>query len=176
MRLLAAGVFLAFVLGALPSRSAAQDVAGALSAGFVDADGDPGAVALLDLFVPFEFLRLGGFMGVSSIVSDRDERNRVMMPVGASVALVADVGVVLSLRARGGLWGGATQDVKLTLGGFVGGGVGIGFHLSPSVSVSAMIEAWGILGAGETWAVVPGLSLEWGHPVPTESVPEGVEE
>jgi hypothetical protein len=156
---------LALALAMLGTSGAqAQDVAGALTAGFVYADGDPGAAALLDVWIPVDVLRFGACFGVGAIPSERDDRNRVMMPVGASVALFAPGEVTFSLRLRGGIWGGATQDVKVTAGGFVGGGAGLGLHLSPAVTLSAVVEAWGLLGAGETWAVVPGLALEWGHP------------
>jgi hypothetical protein len=151
-------------IGSVPSSADAQ-VAGSLGASLVISDGDLGGAAMLDVWAPIDVIRLGGFVGVSAIVSDRDERNRVMMPVGASAGLFLGDDVVFSLRARGGVWGGATQENKLTIGAFLGGGAGLGFHVSPEVSVSAAIEVWGILGAGETWAIAPGLSLEWGHPV-----------
>jgi hypothetical protein len=171
IRTLALALFVAASALAAPAPARAQDVAGAVTGSFVMADGDPGAAAMLDVWAPLSIVRLGGFFGVSSIVSDRDAHNRVMMPVGASLALAIDAGpVLLSVVGRGGLWGGATQDVKLTIGGFVGGGVGLGFHISPSVSVSAQVELWGILGAGETWALSPGISIAWGHPEPESDV------
>jgi len=151
-----------------PLRAGAQDVAGALTAGFVYADGDPGANAMLDVWIPVDILRLGACFGVGAIPSERDDRNRVMMPVGASLALFTPGDVSFSLRLRGGMWSGATQDVKVTAGGFVGGGAGLGLRLSPDVTVSAVLEAWGLFGAGETWAIVPGLALEWGHPSQSE--------
>lgn len=155
------------VTGLGPATAAAQDldVAGALTASFISSDGDPGGIAMLDVWAPIGVLRLGGFVGAGAIFAERDSHNRVMMPVGASVALVFDGDLVFSLRGRGGVWGGATQDVKLTLGGFLGGGAGMSFHVSPGATVGAVVEVWGILGAGETWAIVPGLTLEWGHPV-----------
>ena len=162
MRQLGPALALLALLGT--SGAKAQDIAGALTAGFVYADGDPGAVALLDVWVPVDVLRFGACFGVGAIPSERDDRNRVMMPVGASVALFTPGDVTFSLRLRGGIWGGATQDVKVTAGGFVGGGAGLGLHLSPEVTLSAVLEAWGLFGAGETWAVVPGLAFEWGHP------------
>lgn len=164
---------------AVPAR--AQDVAGAVTGSFVIADGDPGAAAMLDVWAPLSIVgaivRIGGFFGVSSIVSERDAHNRVMMPVGASLALMIDAGpAIISIVGRGGVWGGATQEVKLTLGGFVGGGVALGFHLSPSVSVSAQVELWGVLGAGETWALAPGISIAWGHDAPEMEDESGPEE
>jgi hypothetical protein len=159
-------VALATLITTMPSSPASAQVAGAVSASFVYADGDAGGAAMIDVWAPIDVVRIGGFFGVGALLADRDERNRVMMPVGASVGLFFGDDVTFSLRARGGLWGGATQETKLTVGGFFGGGAGIGLRLSPEVSASAVLEVWGILGAGETWAVAPGLSLEWGHPVP----------
>lgn len=160
------------LLFAWTTPASAQDVAGALTGSFVYADGDPGASATLDVWVPIDVLRIGGFVGVGTTPAERDARNRVMMPFGASVALFFPGDVVFSLRARGGLWTGATQEVKLTAGGFVGGGAGLGFQVSPSVTASLVFEAWGIFGAGETWAILPGIALEWGHPVPDDSEEE----
>jgi len=164
---------LAVTLGCLPTLSAqADDVAGALTGAVVVADGDVGGVALLDVWAPFDVLRIGGFVGVGAIVADRDDRNRVMMPVGASIALVFGDDVRFTLLGRGGMWGGSTQDTKLTVGGFVSGGIGLGFSISQAVSVGGQLEIWGVLGAGETWAVVPGLSLAWGHPVASVELEE----
>jgi len=164
---------LAVTLGCLPTLSAqADDVAGALTGAVVVADGDVGGVALLDVWAPFDVLRIGGFVGVGAIVADRDDRNRVMMPVGASIALVFGDDVRFTLLGRGGIWGGSTQDTKLTVGGFVSGGIGLGFSISQAVSVGGQLEIWGVLGAGETWAVVPGLSLAWGHPVASVELEE----
>jgi hypothetical protein len=168
-------VALVLALGCLPGRAAqADDVAGALTGAAVVADGDVGGVVLLDVWAPFDVLRIGGFVGVGAIVADRDERNRVMMPVGASIALVFGDDIRFTLLGRGGMWGGSTQDTKLTVGGFLSGGLGLGFSISPTVSVGGQLEIWGVLGAGETWAIVPGLSLAWGHPV--ASVTEEPEE
>lgn len=170
-------VVLILALGCLSARSAqADDVAGALTGAVVVADGDVGGVAMLDVWAPFDVLRIGGFVGVGAIVADRDDRNRVMMPVGASIALVFGDDVRFSLLGRGGMWGGSTQDTKLTVGGFLSGGLGLGFLISPTVSVGGQLEIWGVLGAGETWAIVPGLSLAWGHPSPSVDVEESFDE
>lgn len=157
---------------------AAQDVgvAGALTGHVVIADGDLGGGAMADVWARFDWLRLGGFLGVSSVSSARDSHNRIAMPIGVSVAFVLDTGVVeLQLRLRGGLWGGATQEVKLTAGGFVGGAPYLMFDLGGGVSLGAGVEVWGILGEGETWAVAPGLSLSWGAVPELERVGDVVE-
>jgi hypothetical protein len=157
------------VLSARPTSASAQDVgvAGAITGHVVIADGDLGGGAMVDVWARWAWLRVGGFLGVSSVSSSRDSHNRIAMPVGVSVALVAVTGPVeLQLRVRGGMWGGATQEVKLTAGGFIGGGPYVMFDLGGGVSLGAGIEVWGILGVGETWAVAPGLSLAWGAPTP----------
>lgn len=164
---------LAVALGCLPARAAkADDVAGALTGAVVVADGDVGGVALLDVWAPFDVLRIGGFVGVGAVVADRDERNRVMMPVGASLALVFGRDMRFTVLGRGGMWGGSTQDAKLTVGGFLSGGLGLGFSISPSVSVGAQLEIWGVLGAGQTWALVPGICMAWGHPLAVVALEE----
>jgi hypothetical protein len=160
----------ALALSALAPESArADDVAGAVTGSFVYADGDAGGAAMLDVWFAAGVFRIGGCFGVGATPAERDARNRVMMPLGVSMALYFPGDAVFSLRARGGVWAGATQDVKLTVGGFVGGGAGLGFAISPSVTLSAVFEAWGVLGDGETWAIVPGLAVEWGHPVADEA-------
>ena len=156
----------ALLVAGIPGSLAAQDVAGALTGNVLISDGDLGGGAMADVWARLDWLRLGGFLGVSSISSSRDSHNRIAMPIGLSVAFVLDLGLVdIQLRLRGGLWGGATQDVKLTAGGFLGGGPYAMFDLGGGASLGAGVEAWGILGQGETWAVVPSLSLSWGAPV-----------
>lgn len=163
----AAALALAVTLAAAPPAARAQDVAGSLSAGVLVADGDVGGGATLDLWAPFDGFRVGGFLGIGVIPADRDPRNRVMMPAGVSLATHWDLGgVSLGLRARGGLWGGATQEVKLTVGGLVGGGVALGWQASAEISVFASAEFWGILGAGETWCLPLSLGIEWGPASP----------
>ena len=162
---LAFGLTVAF--GLAPGSLAAQDVSGALSGHVVIADGDLGGGTMVDVWARFDWLRVGGFLGVSSVSSPRDSRNRIAMPIGASVAFVFDLGLAeIQLRLRGGLWGGATQGVKLTAGGFLGGGPYVMFDLGGGASFGGGLEVWGILGEGETWAVTPGLSLSWGATSP----------
>lgn len=171
----ASALVLTAALFLCPVRTAAQDVAGSLMASALVADGDAGAGATLDLFVPLEWFRIGGFFGVGVIPAERDARNRVMMPFGVSLGAHFALGeLALSLRARGGLWGGATQEVKLTAGGFFGGGASIGWQASPEVSLFVGVEIWGILGAGETWCVPVSVGLEWGPAPP--AAPEASDE
>lgn len=172
-----AALALAAGLALAPRVARAQDVAGSLAGHLLIADGDTGGGATLDVWAPIDWLRLGGFVGVGVIPADRDARNRVMMPAGVSVAARWDGGgVAFSLRARGGVWGGATQEAKLTLGGFVGGGATLGWQVSPRVALFVGIEVWGVFGAGESWCVPLSVGLEWGPeaPAPSTAIDDGV--
>lgn len=146
------------------AHASAQDVpAGAVQAHFVASpDTELGGAFTADLWYPIESFRLGGFVGVGAVPSEVDERNRVFMPLGASVAFEAiGDGAGVSLRARGGLWGGATQAVKLTAGGFVGGGAYLLFHLGGGTTLSVGLDVWGLFGAGETALFAPSLGFTW---------------
>ena len=164
---------LAALVALAPTSALAQDVAGALTGHVAIADGDVGGGAMVDVWAPIDWLRLGGFLGVTSIPSSRDSHNRVATPIGASIAAVIALSgpVRIEVRARGGFWGGATQEVKLTIGGFFGGGAYLAFDLGGGVSLGGGLEVWAILGAGSTWCVTPGLELSWGSPV-AEPTPE----
>ena len=85
--------------------------------------------------------------------------------LGASIAFEALGDVVgVSIRARGGLWGGATQEVKLTAGGFLGGAAYMLFHLGGGVAIDVGLEVWGIFGDGETALFSPSAGLTWSPP------------
>lgn len=157
-----------------PALARAQDLAGSVNAGVIVADGDVGGGLWVDLSAAFDWFRIGGFLGADVIPSPRDARNRLATPAGLAIAAVANLGDVdLELRLRGGLWGGSTQEAKLTAGGFLGGGTFFAVHLGGGASVGAGVEVWGFLGAGATWAVAPSLTLTFGPapPPPTPSTP-----
>lgn len=158
-------VGLAAVVHHAPAR--ADDVGGSVVGQFAIADGDLGGAATLDLWAPIGPLRLGGFFGVGATPSSRDRYNRTYMPLGVAASLALDLegGTFVSVVARGGLWGGATQDTKLTVGGLVGGGVYLDVGIGGGVTLGGGVEAWGFFGAGDTWAVLPGLRMTWGQPV-----------
>lgn len=158
----------------------AQELSGAINAGVIVADGDVGAGGWLDLWAAFDWFRIGGFTGALTIPSSRDSHDRFATPAGISMAAVANLGDYdLELRARGGMWGGSTQEVKMTAGGFVSGAAFIDLHLGGGASVGAGVEVWGFLGAGATWAVVPTITLTWGPAPPVRTSPtsdlEGME-
>lgn len=173
---MAAGLALAavpLVLANAPTSARADDLGGSVVGQLVVSDGDLGGAGTLDLWAPVGPLRLGGFFGIGAIPSARDWHNRTFMPVGASASLAIDLGggTFLSVLARGGLWGGATQEHKLTIGGLVGGGAYLDVGLGGGVTVGGGVEAWGFFGGGDTWAVLPGLRMTWGQPV-AETVTE----
>ena len=170
---LLATLALAGMLWSAPAK--AQDrPAGSVQAHFLASpEEDFGAAVSADLWFPIDDLRLGGFFGVGAVPSAVDARNRVFMPLGVSVAfepVSEDVGV--SLRVRGGLWGGATQDAKLTVGGFVGGAAYLLFPLGGGTTLGVGIDVWGLFGDGDTVLFAPGLALTW-NPVWEPAVDEG---
>ena len=171
---LAALLLAAFAFGAATAR--AQDEppadpgagvtgpAGTVAGHFLASpEGDIGGALMADIWYPLEWFRIGGFFGAGAVPSEVDLRNRVFMPFGVSagVDLMGD-SVGLSLRVRGGLWGGATQEVKLTAGGFMGGGAYLLIPLGEGASVALGLDVWGVFGDGETVLIAPGAGLTWG--------------
>lgn len=167
-------------LGALAPRAAAQDVAapsGALTGHFLVADGDLGGAVLLDVWAQLDWARVGGFVGAGAIPAERDDRNRVMMPFGISLAgnLATGELVTLQLRVRLGGWAGATQSEKLAGGVFAGGGAYVGFSIGHGALVLIGADAWAVVSSdawrprmtpddpisASTWVITPALGLAW---------------
>ncbi len=159
---------LAFALAlSVAAPAAAQDAfAGGVQGHFLASpQGDLGAGLSADLWYALEMFRFGGFFGVAAVPAEEDLRNRIFMPLGASIGFEAVGDVVgVSIRARGGLWGGATQEVKLTAGGFVGGAAYLLFALGGGVAVNVGLEVWGVFGDGETALFSPSAGLTWSPP------------
>lgn len=154
-----------------PSRASADDPGGSIAGQLYVSDGDVGGGAMLDVWGAVGPLRLGGFFGATSIPSARDWHNRTMMPAGVHVSLALDLEAVdLVIVARGGLWGGASQESKLLAGGIVGGGVYADVALEGGIAIGGGAEVFGFFGGGDTWAVVPALRLTWGRPRPEPAV------
>lgn len=154
----------AALLCAAPSLAEAQDApAGAVSGHLLASTApDFGGALGADLWVPLGMFRVGGFFGVGAVPSEDDTQSRVFMPLAASVGLeVLGEVVGFSLRARGGLWGGATQEVKLTAGGFIAGGAYLLFNLGAGAALAVGMDVWGLFGDGETALFAPGLGLTW---------------
>jgi hypothetical protein len=169
-----AALVASIVCASFASTAEAQELSGAINAGVIVADGDVGGGGWLDLWAAFDWFRIGGFAGVLTIPSSRDSHDRFASPLGVSLAAVADLGDVdLELRVRGGMWGGATQEVKMTAGGFLGAAGFLDFHLGGGASVGVGLEAWGFLGAGATWAIAPTATLTFGpvHTPPPSAIP-----
>ena len=167
-------------LGAAPARASAQDLidpSGALTAHFLVADGDLGGAVLLDVWAHLDWVRIGGFVGAGAIPAERDDRNRVMMPLGVSFAanLVTGDLVTIQLRARAGMWAGATQSEKLAIGAFLGGGGYVGFSIGSGALLLFGADVWGVISSdawrtrtspddpisASTWVIAPGIGLAW---------------
>jgi len=161
---------IALAITALPLAAEAQELGGAISAGPILSDGDVGGGGWLELWAAFDWFRIGGMTGALVIPSSRDSHDRFATPLAISAAAVVNLGDVdLDLRLRGGIWAGSTQEVKMTVGGFVGGGGFVDFHLGGGASLGVGLEVWGFLGAGSTWAIAPTLTLTFGPPPATPS-------
>lgn len=157
-------IALACIGSLAPTQARADDaVAGAVQGHFLASPApDFGGAISADVWYPIGIFRIGGFLGVGAVPSPNDVYNRIFMPVGPSIALeIMGETVGLSLRARGGLWGGSTQAVKITAGGFVGGGAWLLFGLGEGVSLSVGMDVWGLFGDGETALFAPGVGLTW---------------
>jgi hypothetical protein len=155
---------LAILFALIPVAASAQDApAGAVQAQlYASPAGDFGGGVSADIWVPIDFFRIGGVFGVGVVPSADDAQNRVFMPLGASVGVeLVDRILGVSLRARGGLWGGATQASKLTIGGFVSGGAYLLFNLGPGVAAAVGLEIYGLFGDGDTALFAPGAGLTW---------------
>lgn len=160
----AAALAFAMLLGARPHASA-QDLSGAVTAGLViDEVGDVGGGTWVDLWCQLDWFRIGGRTGAVIIPSGLDSHNRFATPLALSIAADANLGdVLLEVRAHGGMWGGSTQEAKMTAGGYVGGGAFLLFRLAPTATLGAGLEMWGIFGAGQCWALAPSLTVTFGQ-------------
>lgn len=105
---------------------------------------------------------LGGAIGGAALTSDDDARSRILMPLGASASLfISPSGTwFLDFRARGGMWGGATNQ-GLAAGGWVAGSAYFGYALGPNASLGLGATAWGLLGHGSIFAVGPAITAVW---------------
>lgn len=140
-----------------------EGLAGAVNAHFLASSApDFGGALAADLWYASDVWRVGGFFGVGAVPSPDDAQNRVFMPLAVSVAIESlDDPIGFSLRVRGGLWGGATQAVKITAGGLVGGGAYLLFALGPGVALSVGLDVWALFGDGETVLFAPSLGLSF---------------
>ncbi len=123
---------------------------------------DFGGALTADLWYANGVFRIGGFFGAGAVPSADDVHNRIFMPLAISAAIeVLGPSIGFSVRARGGMWGGATQAVKITAGGFIGGGASLLFALGNGVGLGVGLDVWGLFGDGETVLFAPGIDLTW---------------
>lgn len=165
MKLPAAIAFALALLGAVPASAQEQDpVSGGVQGHLlVSGEGELGGALSADIWHGVDVFRIGGFIGAGAVpVTDSDERNRVFMPFGVSLAIEALGDTVgTSVRIRGGLWGGATQEAKLTVGGFLAASAYLLFRLGEGVGLGVGLEVWAVLGDGETLLFSPSAGLTW---------------
>jgi hypothetical protein len=153
----------AFALSASAATAHAEgQPSGAVTGHALFSDQAWGGALVVDVTAPFGALRVGGALAVAALTSDDDARSRVAMPAGLSLHLVVPTASAwwLDVRARAGLWGGATSQ-GLRAGAWLAGGGFVGFVLGPTVAVAAGAELWFLGGQGDTFGVAPGISLTW---------------
>ncbi len=139
----------------------ADEPAGALSLHVAGSGGDLGGGALLDIGTPLGVVVLGGTLGMIALSSDDDSRSRVFMPAAASLRLVVPSGPLrFDLRARAGIWGGATNQ-GLAVGGFFAAGAYLAYAFARTVAIGIGVDGWLLLGHGDRTVIAPGLTLTW---------------
>jgi len=160
VRLAAAVMALALLSAASPARAEWRP-SGSATAGALIRQGDLGFGGLVDLWHPVGVLRVGGAMGLGTLTSDNDDRTRIFMPLGASLAVVVHgPRVGFSARARAGLWGGAL-NIGLRAGAWLSGGATFDVWLDTTVAVTVGADVWVLLGPDDAVVVVPGIGLTW---------------
>jgi hypothetical protein len=140
---------------------------------------DFGAGAIADLGARLGPLRLGGALGLAAVTSADGVRSRVYMPLAVSfgLSLAADP-IEIELRARAGLWGGAT-DLGLRADLWASGGLLIGLDLGSGVRAQVGVDVWlqraevsSAMGNVTGLAVYygPVLGLRWDDPAERATV------
>ena len=155
-------LLLAFVATLGPDDARADfDPAGDVSGSAVISDRGFGGGVGADLYVPWESIRIGAYLGVVGVIGGEEEDSQVLVPVAGAVSwLVRAEHFWLDTRLRLGVWTGAFGD------GFGGGfwaspAFYVGFPLGPQVAVGVGVEGWFAFGGRELLGVAPGLTLAW---------------
>jgi hypothetical protein len=142
----------------------AEEPAFALSSGLVVRAGPVGGetqlggALLFDVWYPRGPVRIGGTTGVIALFG-QEERTRIFAPLLFSLA-VETMGPKLgfSLRFRGGMWAGATDD-GLKAGSMLGGGVFLHYRVEERISIALGVDTLFVFGHGDISLFVPSLSL-----------------
>lgn len=139
----------------------------------VSTRGDVGGAVHSDLWFAADVFRVGGFLGAGVVPAEEDARNRVYMPVGASLALITEGGPLgIGATVRGGLWAGATQAEKLAIGGCIGGSLDFTISLGAGAALTLGLDVWGLFGSGASLLFAPAVGFTWG---PAPASPTGVD-
>lgn len=130
----------------------------AVRAGSIRGDSQLGGVLLFDVWYARGPLRLGGSTGITALFGD-DEETRTLAPLLASIA-IESLGPRLgfSMRFRGGLWAGATDD-GLRAGPMLAGGLFLHYLVDPRISIAAGVDTLFLFSHGDTSLFVPSISL-----------------
>jgi hypothetical protein len=160
---IAAVLFAAFLV-ASSATARAEDPAFALTvgpavrAGTVGGERQFGGVLSFDVWYPRGPLRLGASTGIISLFG-QDEATRTFAPLLASIA-VETLGPTFgfSLRFRGGLWAGVT-DEGLRAGTMLTGGLFLHYRVEERISLALGVDTLFTFGHGDISLFAPSLSL-----------------
>lgn len=132
--------------------------------GVIGAQEGAGAGGMLDLLWRPEsdsvLWGFGGAVGVGALATEDAEVSRVFMPVALSASLTMTGSVWLTLRVRGGGWGGAL-NAGLVAGPFVSGGAAVQIPISDTAALSLGCDGWLVMGHESQTIIAPGIGFEW---------------
>ena len=150
-----AAVLLAAFLVTVSATARAEDPAFALTvgpavrAGTVGGERQFGGVLSFDVWYPRGPLRLGASTGIVSLFG-KDELTRTFAPLGPTFGF--------SLRFRGGLWAGVT-DEGLRMGTMLTGGLFLHYRIEERISLALGVDTLFTFGHGDISLFAPSLSL-----------------
>ncbi|MDW8246078.1 MAG: hypothetical protein RMJ84_05840, partial [Sandaracinaceae bacterium] len=151
---------------AIASPLHAQEVEGSVGAHLLLNPPDVGGALSVDAWGRVAFFRLGGTFGAMAFPSENDARNRAMMPIGILGAVEGQVDKIgFGAGVRGGAWGGASQEVKLSGGLWVGASLFLDIPIGPEAKFGPGVDVWGFGGGGSEMLLwVATLRLSWFSP------------
>lgn len=127
-------------------------------------DGDErrlGGALTVDLWSALGPARLGFVTGLGALTRGDDDDNRIYAPLGLSVgAGTSGNRVDFTVLARGGIWGGATNQ-GLRVGAFLGGGASLDLRIDDVLSVAVALDVWVFFREETRVALSPSIGLQW---------------
>lgn len=139
-------------------------IAGALQIDLGEGESDErrfGGALTVDLWSALGPARLGFVTGLGALTRGDDDENRIYAPLGLSVgAGTSGHTVDFTVLARGGIWGGATNQ-GLRVGAFLGGGASLDLRIDDVLSVAVALDVWVFFREETRVALSPSIGLQW---------------